>query len=194
MKVGITGSIGSGKSTVCRLFELLGIPIYYADDRAKILMVENQSLKEEINTLFDGKAYQKNGSLDRKYVASIVFQNRDKLQALNAIVHPQVALDAKAWHAKQKSPYTIKEAALLIESNSHLDMQKIIVVDAPLKVRIARVMARDKTTESAVMSRENKQLNPQVKLNHADFKIINYKTDLVNQVLTIHRKLLNLLT
>lgn len=190
LKVGITGSIGSGKSTVCKLFELLGVPVYYADDAAKRLMAEDQELKQKINELFEGKAYTKDDQLDRKYIAGIVFNDKKKLGALNALVHPAVAKDTASWQIKQQAIYTLKEAALLIESGSHTKLDKIIVVHAPLEIRIARVMARDGSSRDEVLARENKQLSPSDKIKHADFTIENHQTDLVDLVLKTHQKLL----
>lgn len=190
LKVGITGSIGSGKTTVCKLFNLLGVPIYYADDAAKRLMVENINLKKEINKLFDGKAYFETGDLNRKYIAKIVFNDKQKLDQLNALVHPAVFTDTQEWERRQTSTYSMKEAAILIESGSHKTLDKIIVVDAPLEVRLARVMKRDSVKREDVLKRESKQMSPIEKLKFADYSILNHDTDLVKQVLKIHLSLL----
>lgn len=191
LKIGITGSIGSGKSTVCRVFELLGIPIYDADYRAKALMIENRELKDKIIALFGSKAYNRDGGLDRKALAEIVFNDEKKLEALNSLVHPAVAKDSEAWHLEQNAAYTLKEAALLIESGSHHLLDKIIIVAAPQTVRIRRVMHRDNVTKEEVLARETKQLSSSEKLKHADYVIENHKEDLVSQVLKIHRSILD---
>ena len=116
LKVGITGGIGSGKTTVCKIFETLGIPVYYADDRAKTLMVEDEKLISDIKNIFGVEAYSPNGELNRKHIADIAFHNLLKLKELNAVVHPAVLEDGNRWHAEQKDvPYTLKEAALIFE-------------------------------------------------------------------------------
>src|SRR5687767_9978123 len=142
LRIGLTGGIGSGKTTVAAIFGVLGIPVYYADDAAKRLMDENENVKTAIENNFGKEAY-KNGKLDRKYVSDIVFNNADKLAFLNSIVHPATIKDADEWMQSQKSPYIIKEAALLFESGSHQKLDYIIGVKAPLDLRISRVMKRD---------------------------------------------------
>ena len=191
LQVGITGSIGSGKSTVCKIFELLGIPIYYADDAAKRLMNEDKHLKQNIIQLLEEEAYGIDGLLDRKYVANIVFKDAEKLQKLNALVHPAVALDSAQWSARQNSLYTIKEAALLLESGSFESLDNVIVAQADLDLRLARVMQRDKVSREEVIARENKQFSQEQKLEYADFVIQNEERhSLVAQVLNIHQLLL----
>jgi len=195
MKVGITGNIGSGKTTVCKIFETLDIPIYYADDQAKLLMLEDLNVREKIKLLFGIKAYQDDGSLDRKYIGSIVFNNPQMLSRLNYIVHPAVREHSANW-AKQnkKSPYVLKEAALLIESENYKDLDKLIVVSAPLDLRVQRVMQRDGVDIEAVMARENKQMNEAKKIELADYVILNDGDHaLVPQVQKIHKSLLTLI-
>lgn len=190
LKIGITGGIGSGKTTVCQIFETLGIPVYYADDRAKRLMTEDPILKRQIVELFGQEAYQKDGSLNRKHIADIVFNNKAQLARLNAAVHPAVGRDANAWHDAQNAPYTLREAALLFEAGSFRQMDKVITVTAPEEVRIARVMKRDQTTEEAVRARMDKQMPEAEKVERADFVIHNDgKHSLISQVLDIHRQL-----
>ena len=128
-KVGITGGIASGKTTICKIFELLGVPVYYADDRAKQLMTASKVIKHQIITLFGTEAYFKNGRLNRKYIGSIAFNDPPILKKLNAIVHPAVIQDGHDWFEKLKDvPYALKEAALLIESGSYKTLDKTIVV------------------------------------------------------------------
>ncbi|MEM6320314.1 MAG: dephospho-CoA kinase [Bacteroidota bacterium] len=190
-KVGITGGIGSGKTTVCQLFELLGIPIYYADDRAKALIVNNESVKKQIIEAFGEEAYLENGSYNRAYIAGIVFKDKDRLQQLNNIVHPAVFQDGVNWHNSQEGvPYTLKEAALLFEGKGHQYLDKIILVVAPTETRIARVVERDGTTAAEVQARIDKQLPDAEKIKLADFIILNDgSAPLVPQVLKIHDKL-----
>ncbi len=192
MKIGITGGIGSGKTTVCRLFEALGIPVYYADDRAKQLMVENLAIRTALCREFGEAVYLPDGALNRGYLADIVFKNKEKIAILNSITHPIVAQDALDWHNAQKNtPYTLKEAALLIESKSYLQLDKIILITATLETRIERVIQRDNTTEQAVRARIAQQLSDEEKRPFAHFFIENEnKNDLEAQVLAIHRALI----
>ncbi len=192
MKIGITGGIGSGKTTVCRLFEALGIPVYYADDRAKQLMVENLAIRTALCREFGEAVYLPDGALNRGYLADIVFKNKEKIAILNSITHPIVAQDALDWHNAQKNtPYTLKEAALLIESKSYLQLDKIILITATLETRIERVIQRDNTTEQAVRARIAQQLSDEEKRPFAHFFIENEnKNDLEAQVLAIHKALI----
>lgn len=190
-KVGITGGIGSGKTTICKIFEILGIPIYYADNRAKQIIVENEVVKAKIIETFGQASYLEDGSYNRTYIADIVFADKEKLQQLNQIVHPAMYQDGEDWHRAQKEvPYTLKEAAILFESKGHLQMDKSILVVAPEDIRIARVMKRDKTTQKAVKARIDKQMPDAEKIKLADYIILNDgKAPLVPQILKIHDKL-----
>lgn len=192
IKVGITGGIGSGKSTVCRIFESFNIPIYYADDRAKWLMSNDTIVKNEILSLFGTSAYFPDGSLNRGHIANIVFKNSSKLSELNQIVHPAVAKDGENWfNSLKNTPYAIKEAALLIESGSHKQLDKLIVVTAPIELRIERVMARDNAQRADIEARIAKQMDEAEKVKLADFVIINDgQHPLVPQVMNIHRNLI----
>lgn len=191
LKVGITGGIGSGKTTVCKIFEQLGIPIYYADDRAKKLMVEDLQLVKEITALLGKKAYTQAGQLDRAFVADIVFNDPDKLAQLNALVHPAVARDGAAWHKQQTEvPYTLKEAALLYEAGSYQALDRMICVVAPEEMRIQRVMERDQVDRAAVLARMDKQWPQDQKARLSDFLIYNDGTQsLIQQVVRIHQRL-----
>lgn len=194
LKIGITGGIGSGKTTVCKIFETLGIPVYYADDRAKALMVEDKVLVDKIKDLFSEKAYFLDGSLNRKHIADAAFKNPQLLQELNQLVHPAVLRDGEAWHQRQKNvPYTIKEAALMYESDSYKQMDKMITVYAPKEIRINRVLLRGQglVSRDDVEARISKQLSEEVKLQKADFIIYNDGAQvLIPQVLKIHKMLL----
>jgi len=190
IKVGITGGIGSGKTTVCAIFERLGVPVYYSDKRAKDLMQEDKQLVLKIRNLFGESAYNEDKSLNRVYIAEQVFGNESKLLALNELVHPAVKKDYESWASILENkgyPYCIKEAALLVESGSYKDLDKLIVVTAPVEDRISRVIARDGTTAEQVKKRIDAQLPDEQKLKLADYVIINDKaTDLVPQVTKIH--------
>jgi dephospho-CoA kinase len=191
LKVGITGGIGSGKTTVCKIFEQLGIPVYYADDRAKRLMVEDPQLVRGIMALLGEEAYTPEGQLDRTFVANIVFNNPGKLAQLNDLVHPAVARDGAAWQEKQTEvPYTLKEAALLYEAGSYRALDRMICVVAPEEMRIQRVMERDRVDRAAVLARMDKQWPQAQKARLADFLIYNDGTQsLVQQVVRIHKRL-----
>lgn len=192
LKIGITGGIGSGKTTVCKMFEILGIPVYYADSRAKALMTEDPHLVAQIKNLLGKKVYRKDGSLDRKRIAKIVFNDKEKLSQLNALVHPAVAIDGDRWHKSQTNvPYTLKEAALLVESGSYKSMDYLISVWAPKELRIERVQIRDNASREEVEARIDKQMPEIEKLIAADLVIINdEKTSLIEQIVTIHKFLI----
>lgn len=195
LKIGITGGIGSGKTTVCKQFASLGIPVYYADDRAKWLMNNDPKLKAALIEQFGAETYQQD-QLNRAYLANIVFKDQKKLELLNGIVHPAVYEDGRQWQLDQEANgaiYSLKEAALLFETGSYLDLDKIIVVTAPLELRIARVMKRDSTTKEAVLDRINKQLPDEEKIAKADFVVHNIELEnLANQVDKIHQAVLQL--
>lgn len=192
LKVGITGGIGSGKTTACKVFETLGIPVYYADSQAKQLMVSDPRLVAGIKALFGPESYLRDGALNRPFIAQQVFSNDEKLKQLNALVHPAVAEDAERWHhAQENVPYTLKEAALLFESGSYKQLDKLITVSAPEKLRIQRVMERDGVSAEEVRARMKKQMPEEEKVKRSDFVIYNDGAHfLIRQVLDIHRALL----
>jgi len=189
-KIGITGGIGSGKTTVCKIFESLRIPVYYADDRAKALMIENKQLVNGIKNLLGDESYFDDGSLNRQYIANIVFRDDEKLEQLNGLVHPAIAKDGILWQQSQSLvPYTVKEAALLIETGSFQALDYLITVWAPKELRIQRVLQRDGTTREEVEARIDKQMPEFEKLKLAQFVIINDgEKSLVQQVHKLHRR------
>ncbi len=190
LKIGLTGGIGSGKSTVAKIFEVLGIPVYYADDAAKKLMNENDSLKETIIKHFGAESYI-DGMLNRSFLAKEVFSDTEKTKLINSIIHPVTIADAELWMQKQKSVYAIKEAALIFEAKAEKHLDLIIGVQSPLPLRIQRVMLRDSITEEAVMARMQKQMDEVEKLSRCDFIIVNDEKELlIPQVLNIHQKLI----
>lgn len=192
IKVGITGGIGSGKTTVCRIFEILDIPVYYADTRAKYLMTNSKEVISDIISLLGDAAYTSDGALDRKYIASVVFNDSQKLEQLNAIVHPSVGKDAMDWFERQSSPYSLKEAALLVENGSYKTLDHLISVSAPEEIRLQRVIKRDGSSREAVIARMKNQLPQYKKDEVADFIIYNDgEHSLIDQVLDIHTALLN---
>ncbi|MEO6456339.1 MAG: dephospho-CoA kinase [Ginsengibacter sp.] len=192
LRIGLTGGLGSGKTTAARIFEVLGIPVYYADISAKRLMNENDVLKKRLQNQFGNEIYPE-GKLDKKLLADKVFNDEKKLQILNSIVHPATIHDAEKWISVQTSPYIIKEAALLFESGSNKHLDFIIGVSAPLELRIERAMARDKITREQVLARINKQMDEEEKIGLCDFVLINDEQHLlIPQVLKLHQKFLEL--
>ncbi len=175
LKVGITGGIGSGKTTVCKLFEALGVAVYYADDRAKFLMQHEHFLIDQLKQNFGEEIYD-HGQLNRAMLAQKVFGNKEQLALLNSLVHPVVFRDTERWYQEQltaKPPYVLKEAALLVETGAYKLLDQLIVVSAPLDVRLQRVVARDKVAAAEVTQRMNNQLAEEEKLKLADFVIEN---------------------
>jgi dephospho-CoA kinase len=194
LKIGLTGNIGSGKTTVAKVFELLGIPVFYADDEAKKAMVTDEILIASLKQTFGAESYFEDGSLNRKYIAGIVFNNEAELQKLNALVHPATfrAFDHWLLHIKH-APYVIKEAALLFESGSYKMCDRSLLVSAPLENRIARVMQRDNVSRTEVEKREARQFTEDKKRQLADDIIVNDDWQLViPQVLELHRLYLSL--
>lgn len=192
--IGITGGIGSGKSTVARIFSILGIPIYFADDRAKWLMENNTSLISEIKTAFGNESYFGDGKLNRKFLSSEVFGHPEKTKIINKLVHPTVKEDFEEWANSQTSPYVLKEAALLFETGSYKDLDKIITVTSPLTVRINRVLMRDShRSEEQLNAIIDQQMPDEEKSEKSDFVIKNVENKLlIPQVLQLHEKLLKL--
>ena len=189
LKIGLTGGIGSGKSTVAKVFEVLGIPVYYADDAAKNLMNKDEALKQNIKKLF-GEVVYKEGQLEKKYLADIVFNNPEKLQLLNALVHPATLQDAEKWMQQQTSAYAIKEAALIFESGAQEQLDYVIGVYAPAPLRIQRTMQRDSITREEVIARMDKQLDETIKMRLCNFVINNDEQELlIPQVIALHNKL-----
>ncbi len=189
LKIGITGCIGSGKSTVSKIFMQLGISVYDADSRAKILMVEDVLLIQKIKQIFGEESYQ-NGVLHRAFISSQAFQNKHLLEQLNGVVHPAVYKDFDNWcSAQTSSTYLIKEAALMFESESYKQLDKIIVVTAPQELRIERAMKRDGISRDAVLSRMKNQMSEEEKLSLGQFEIINNEIELlIPQVLKLHKQ------
>jgi dephospho-CoA kinase len=191
-KVGITGGIGSGKTTVCKIFEVLGVPVYYADVEAKKLYDNDYELKELIIKHF-GKDVYSNDKFDRLRMREIIYNNDDKLALLNSLVHPLVIQHANEWMKQQTHSYSIKEAALMIESGSSKELDKLILVSCPVNLRIERVSSRDQLAPEEVMARIEKQLPEEIMREHADFEIVNDESLLlIPQVEAIHSQLLML--
>ncbi len=190
LKIGITGGIGSGKSTVCKVFSYLGIPVFEADKIAKELMNTDQQIFEQLTHLFGTDVYLPNHTINRKYLAGIVFNDKSLLEKLNGIVHPVVRSTFFEWYNKQHVPYIIHEAAILFESGFYKFMDKTIVVVTSENERIERVMKRDGVTIEMVRERIKNQWNDQQRIELADFIIGNNDNELIiPQVLKIDKQL-----
>jgi len=187
----ITGNIGSGKTTVCRIFERLGIPVYYADAAAKRLMLEDEELKAGLITAFGRETYLPDGQLNRKWLAEKAFSNDETLATLNGLVHPAVHRDAERWQKENaNASYTLYEAAIVFELNREDSFDAVVVVAAPEDIRRSRVMARDGATKEAFAARAAKQWTDKKKETAADFIIDNGgKRLLLPQVLRLHANL-----
>ncbi|WP_420460255.1 dephospho-CoA kinase [Neolewinella sp.] len=187
-RIGITGNIGAGKTTVCREFERLGVPVYYADDRAKRLMVEDAMLREAISGRFGQQAYSA-GELDRAYLSSQVFGDALALADLNSLVHPVVARDGNSWHQRQTHPYTLHEAAILFEIDAAASYDEVVVVSCPVGERRRRVMGRDQISAAQFAQRAAKQWSDERKEAAADYLITNDgRTLLLPQILVLDRQ------
>ena len=192
LRIGLTGGIGSGKSTVAKVFEVLGIPVYYADDAARRLMNEDEQLRQQIIQHFGPAAY-KNNQLDRAYIAGQVFNDKEKLELMNSLVHPATIRDAEHWMTRQTTPYAIKEAALIFESGSQEQLDYIIGVSAPAPLRILRAMKRDGSSREQVLARMNKQIQEVIKMRLCDFVIYNDDQQaVIPQVTKLHHQLIGL--
>lgn len=188
--VGLTGGIGSGKTTVAKMFKDLGVPVYIADFEAKILTNSSQIIKKELIVILGEEAYTE-GELNRKYVANLIFNDEDLLAKVNAIIHPKVVEHFNKWVEEQKTPYCIKEAAILFENDGYKNFVFTILITAPVKVRIERVIKRDASTIKEIESRIENQWNDAKKSKLADFIIENIDIDTTLQkVKEIHLVLL----
>ena len=192
IKVGITGGIGSGKSTACKVFQLLGIPVYYADDESKIILDDDKKVKESIIKLAGMQVLNENNLIDRKKLASFVFNDKEKLQKLNSILHPAVGAHFEDWiKAHKKYPYIVKEAAILFESGAYKQVDKVITVIAPMGLRISRSMASSGNTKEQILQRINNQVSDDEKIIRSQFVIVNDEQQLlIPQVLAIHKLLI----
>ena len=192
LRIGLTGGIGSGKSTIARMFEVLGVPVYYADKAAKRLYNTDKELMASLKQHFGEDIYTE-GEINKTRLAEIVFNDEKKLALLNSLVHPPTIRDAEKWMSNQNSPYVIKEAALLFESGSVASLDYVIGVKAPVALRIKRVMDRDGVSRDEVMRRINRQIDEEIKMKLCDFIIQNNEQQLViPQVLALHQKLASL--
>lgn len=190
MIVGLTGGIGSGKTTVARIFEQLDVPVYYADDRSRQLLDTDKLLQQKLQDLL-GTEVVKSGKIDRPLMASKIFGNKELLQQANALIHPAVAEDFASWYETQQSQYVIREAAILYESGSYKDCQYVVVVQAPEPLRIKRVIQRSQTTEEEVRRRMQNQWPQEEKIRRADYQVTNDGQHLlIKQIIAIHEDII----
>ncbi len=192
LRIGLTGGIGSGKSTAAKIFEVLHVPVYYADAASKRLYHTDVKLMQELKQHFGEDIYQ-NDLLNRAKLSALVFNDAEKLALLNRLVHPPTIRDAEAWMQRQTVPYIIKEAALLFESGSARGLDFVIGVEAPQHLRIRRVMDRDGATQEAVLARMSRQLDDTIKMKLCDYRIQNNEAEAVlPQVLNLHETFLKM--
>lgn len=188
--IGITGGIGSGKSIICKIFEVLGVPVYYADERAKWLTNNDLQLRKEIKELLGREAYNSDGQYNRKWVASQVFDNPALLKILNSLIHPRVFDDTKLWlNQHQNHPYVLREAALTNAAGDGNDLDKLIIVTSPLDLRIARIKKRDpQRTKEEIQDIISRQKTEKEFQQIADYQIVNDENQLlISQVLVLHQ-------
>ena len=190
LKIGLTGGIGSGKTTVAQIFEVLGIPVYYADVAAKKIMNEDENLQQEIIKHFGKESYV-DGKLNRSFLAEAVFSDSKKTLLINSIIHPVTIGDAEKWFYEQQGPYAIKEAALIFEANAEKNLDLIIGVSSSYELRLQRVMLRNGINKEAVEKRMQNQMDENKKMESCDFVLNNNETELlIPQVLALHEMIL----
>jgi|WetSurMetagenome_2_1015567.scaffolds.fasta_scaffold10745_4 dephospho-CoA kinase len=188
MKIGVTGGVGSGKSLICNIFNHLGIPVFNADDEARILSDSNAEIKAALIALFGKEIYQQQ-RLNRPLLAEIIFTNQDALEQVNQIIHPRVAISFSNWCQQQSGHlYVIQESAILIESRASRSFDNIITVSSPLNLRIQRVMQRKNMTLDKIKAIMNNQISEEEKIKQSDYTIVNDESILVMpQVLHLHQ-------
>ncbi len=189
--IGLTGGIGSGKTTIAKMFMQLGVPIYFSDDEAKKLMVSSQIIKQKLIAEFGEETFL-NGELNKTYLANIIFHQKDKLLKINNIVHPEVKKHFKNWLKLQNTQYIIQEHPLLFENNNQDDFDAIIMVTAPKDMRLQRIVRRDHSTIEKALARIKNQLNDEYKIENSNYIIQNIDLEQSNlQVFQIHKQLLH---
>jgi dephospho-CoA kinase len=192
LKVGITGGIGSGKSVVCDIFSLLGVPVFNSDAEARTILQSNEGVVAAVKTLFGSQAYDAQGMPDRKWIASVAFADPGKLKGLNALIHPAVEIRFKEWVQEHASAaYVLKEAAILVESGAYAHMDSVILVSAPEALRVSRACKRDKLSVEEVEKRSRNQMKESDLRKYAQHIILNDEVELlIPQVLKLHEILL----
>jgi dephospho-CoA kinase len=192
LQIGITGGIGSGKSIVCKVFSCLGISIYDADTRAKWLTNHDAEIRENVINLLGSEAYNSDGEYNRTYVASVVFNNEELLRKLNAIIHPVVLQDTEKWMSERvNEAYVIKEAAIMKAAGDRNTLDYVVVVEAPVELRIKRILQRDKRSEGEIRAIIERQVSDEERNAIADFKILNDEDSaLIPQIMLLHKTFL----
>lgn len=191
MKLGVTGGIGSGKTSVCRVFNVLGIPVFSADPEAQKVMNRDEKIINEINKIA-GRNLYKDGFLNRMELASLIFNDPDLLSKVNALVHPVVFANFERWSAEQTSPYSIMEAAILFESGASKLVDRIVTVVAPMEERLARVIRGNKLSRKQILERIKNQMDDESRIKLSDYVIRNSENDMIiPAILKIHEDLLN---
>jgi dephospho-CoA kinase len=190
MKLGVTGGIGSGKTSVCKVFCVLGIPVFFADSEANNVMNDDQNIMREINRIAGDDLYEE-GTLDRRKLASIIFNDQELLKKVNSLVHPVVINNFMRWTEVQTTPYVIMEAAILFESGASELVDRVATVIAPVEERIARVTQRNTLTREQVIERINNQVNDAERIKRSDYIINNSENEMIiPAILRIHEDIL----
>ena len=190
MKLGVTGGIGSGKTSVCKVFSVLGIPVFYADPEANLVMNSDENIIGEINKLAGDDLYTE-GTLDRRKLASLIFNDQNLLKKVNSLVHPFVFENFKRWTALQNTPYVIMEAAILFESGASELVDRIATVIAPVEERISRVTQRNTLSREQVIGRINNQISDSERIKRSDYVINNSENEMIiPAILKIHEDIL----
>lgn len=193
LKVGITGGIGSGKSTVCNILKNLGVPVFTSDEVGRYLLNNDVHLKKQVKETFDSDMYTSSGELDRERMARLVFNNPEELEKLNSMVHPRVKAEFDSWCKKnEKRAYVVKEAAILFESGQYQDLDKVVTVFCPKDIRIERVKNRDGVSVEQIEGRMMHQISDEERNELSDFIVVNDgKEELLPQVMELHELFLN---
>lgn len=191
-RLGVTGGIGSGKTSVCRVFQILGIPVFSADPEARILMESDESIKNGLNKLAGTELFA-DGKLDSRRLADLIFSDTRKIEQVNRLVHPAVFEKFRKWSVQQDSPYVIMEAAILFESGAAQMMERIVTVTAPVEQRIERVMRRNDLSRVQVLDRIDRQMSDEEKIRLSHYVISNSENDMIiPAVLRIHEDILKI--
>ena len=192
IKLGITGGIGSGKTTVAKVFETIGVPVFYADDEAKKFLLRD-AVKQQLVNLFGSKVINESGDINKTELANIVFNNKESLEELNALIHPLLMNEFVAWSEKknaEKHSYVIMEAAILFEAGFDVYVDKVLCVSAPIETRISRVVKRDGVSKEQVLSRINNQMTDDERESKSDFIIHNSIGNMImNEIISLNKKL-----
>ena len=192
MKIGVTGGIGSGKTSVCKVFNVLGIPVFSADREAKIIMDSDEGIIDKVKKI-TGKDLYSTGTLDRMRLAGLIFNNKNLLKEINSVVHPVVFEHFKIWAESVTAPYAIMEAAILIESKASKLVDRVVTIVAPVEERIERVVRRNNLTREQVLERINNQMTDEEKIRLSDYVIYNSEHEMIiPSILKIHEEILSL--